>query len=152
MDGEYRGNLLYTSDSSLVICEGNLCYDWRTESVLSFSYSDIKKIVVMKEGKGGKGLGWGFLIGAAIGAVLPSISNETCPGPDSELCNLILDAWAASGIGIGGAILGGIIGVAFGIDANYHIDENINQFQSALHKLKKEAIFPSIPASVTEVH
>lgn len=83
MDGEYRGNLLYTSDSSLVICEGNGCYDWRTESVLSFSYSDIKKIVVMKEGKGRKGSGWGFLIGAAIGAASVLSSNDYCQSPDS---------------------------------------------------------------------
>ena len=54
-------------------------------------------------------------------------------------------------IGIEGAILGGIIGVAFGIDTNYGIYGGINEFQSALPKLKKESIFPSIPASVLEI-
>ena len=152
MDGEYRGNLLYTSDSSLVICEGNGCYDWRTESVLSFSYSDIKKIVVMKEGKGGKGLGWGFLIGAAIGVASVLSSNDYCQPPDSiPNCRRTMATIGGIFIGMEGAILGVIIGVMSGIDANYHIDENINQFQSALSKLKKEAIFPSNPASVLEI-
>ena len=150
MDVEYRDNLLYTSDSSLVICEGNGCYDWRPESVLSFSYSDIKNIVVIKEGKIGKGSGWGFLIGVAIGASFNDCQEDAIFG-----CGVVVRAITGiiRGIirGIEGAILGGIIGVVSGIDTYYHIDESINEFQSALPKLKKEAIFPSNPASVLEI-
>ena len=154
MDREYRGNLLYTSDSSLVICEGNGCYDWRTENVLFFSYSDIKNIVVIKEGKVRKGLRWGASIGVAIGAVVGYNTDDCQPGNifgNRQLCGGIAGVFFGIIFGIEGAILGGVIGVAFGIDTNYHIDESINQFQSALPKLKKEAIFPSNPASVLEI-
>ena len=152
MDKEYQGNIIYTSDSLLVLCKGNGCYDWRSESVQSFSYSDIKNIVVIKEGKGRKGSGWGFLIGAAIGAAYVLISND-CQEKEGAIfgCGVVFRAITGIVRGIQGAILGGIIGVVSGIDTNYHIDESINEFQSALPKLKKEAIFPSNPASVLEI-
>lgn len=146
MDEEYRGNILYTSDSLLVLCKGNGCYDWRSESVQSFSYSDIKKIVVIKEGKGRKGSAWGLLIGVAIGASFNDCQEGAIFG-----CGVVVRAITGIIRGIEGAILGGIIGVVSGIDTYYHIDESINEFQSALPKLKKEAIFPSNPASVLEI-
>ncbi|MCH8299976.1 MAG: hypothetical protein IIC39_05490 [Candidatus Marinimicrobia bacterium] len=151
-DVKYRGNLLYTSDSSLVICEGNGCYDWRNESFQSISYSDIKKIVVIREGKGRKGFKWGSAVGAVL-AVVGIITSDECESEPSGSyeCFDIVKVLVTIGGGIEGAILGGIIGVVFGIDTNYHIDESINQFQSALPKLKKEAIFPSNPASVLEI-
>ena len=154
MDGKYRGNLLYTSDSLLVICEGNGCYDWRTENVLSFSYLDIKKIVVIREGNIRNAVKYGFVIGAAIGAVVGFNTDECQPGPsvNRQLCGSIVGVFVGIIGGIEGAILGGVIGVVSGIYINYRIYGGINEFQSALPKLKKESIFPSIPASGTEVH
>ena len=155
-DGEYRGNLVYTSDSSLVICKGSGCYDWRFESVQSFIYSDIKKIVVIKEGKVGKGLRWGSSIGVVIGAVAGYNTDECQPGRgnifgNGQLCRGIGVVFGGILFGIEGAILGGVIGVLMGVDSNYLIDESINEFQNALPKLKKESIFPSNPASVLEI-
>ncbi|TFB11833.1 hypothetical protein E3V55_02760 [Candidatus Marinimicrobia bacterium MT.SAG.3] len=145
MDEEYRGNLLYTSDSLLVICEGNGCYEWRTESVQSFSYSDIKKIVVIIEGKGRKGLMWGIAIGFLAGIQSSDPNDIRCP--DSGLGCRVSEG-AALGIlfAIPGAIYGGLIGLLMGRDSNYLIDESINEFQNALPILKKESIFPSNPA------
>ena len=145
MDREYQGNILYTSDSLLVICEGNGCYEWRTESVQSFSYSDIKKIVVIREGKGGKGLMWGFAIGALAGILSSDPNDIRCP--DSGLGCRVSEG-AALGIlsGIVTAIYGGLFGILMGRDFNYLIDESINEFQNALPILKKESIFPSNPA------
>ena len=150
MDGEYRGNLLYTSDDGLlVICEGNGCYEWRTESVQSFSYSDIKKIVVIREGKGRKGLMWGFAIGAGIVAINAAFSDDVCTssGPDTELsCRVSEGAIFGIIAGIEGAIIGGIIGILMGADSNYLINGSINKIQYELPNLKRESIFPSNPA------
>lgn len=148
MDREYQGNILYTSDSLLVICEGNGCYEWRTESVQSFSYSDIKKIVVIIEGKGRKGLKWGFAIGALV-AIQGAISDpdDICSGPRSGLgCRVGEGGFFGILLGTVGAIYGGLIGMLMGRDFNYLIDESINEFQNALPILKKESIFPSNPA------
>jgi len=92
------------------------------------------------------------LIGAAIGAASVLSSNDYCQSPGSGPdCRRTMANIGGIFIGIEGAILGGIIGVVSGIDTNYGIYVGINEFQSALPKLKKEAIFPSNPASVLEI-
>ena len=139
------GKILTMTDTSIAICKIESCYDWRKQPVLSFDYSEVNKLVVMKKGQGLKGAGIGFLIGAATGAFFGYLSNEGCTG----FC--VVDPGAAAVVfgilvGIPGAIIGGITGS--NQDEHYQIIGSANAFWNLHKKIGNEAIFSELPKNI----
>ena len=139
------GKILTMTDTSIAICKIESCYDWRKQPVLSFDYSEVNKLVVMKKGQGLKGAGIGFLIGAAIGGFLGYNSVKDCTG----FC--IVDPGALAVvtgilIGIPGAIIGGITGA--NQDEHYKIKGSHNAFWNLHRKIGNEAIFSELPKNI----
>jgi len=139
------GKIFTMTDSSLAVCIINSCYDWRTQPVLSFDYSEVNKLVVMKKGQGLKSAGIGFLIGAATGALIGYGSFEGCTG----FC--VVDPGAAAVVvgilvGIPVAIISGITGA--NQDEHYKIKGSYNAFWNLHKKIGNEAIFSELPKNI----
>jgi len=143
----FVGKIFTMTDSSLSVCKFHSCYDWRTQPVLSFDYSEINKLVVMKKSQGRKGAKIGFLFGAAIGASLAyhlaiGCTGLSCPDDPGR-------AALNGGIvfGIAGAIIGGIPGATVK-DQHYYINGNINLFRNIRKMIRHEAIFFELPKNI----
>ena len=137
------GNIFNMTDSSLSVCVINSCYNWRTQPALSFDYSEIDKLVVMKKSQVLNGMAIGFLVGAAIGAPLGYAVDEGCEdfscvgkGPAAFIVGIM--------VGIPGAIIGGIAGANVK-DQHYYINGNINLFRNIRKMIGNEAIFFELP-------
>ena len=138
------GKIFTMTDSSLAVCIFFSCYDWRTQPVLSFDYSEVNRFVIIKKGQGLKGAGVGFLLGAAIGGLLGYSEASGCTG----FCVVDPGALAAfTGIlvGIGGAIVGGIVGHDMVKEEHYQINGNLQAFRNLHKKIGNEAIFSELP-------
>ena len=143
----FAGKIFTMTDSSLAVCIFYSCYDWRTQPVLSFDYSEINRLVVIKKGQALKGAGVGFLIGAAIGALWAYSDASGCTG---FVCLDPGSVAIAGGIlvGIGGAIIGGIAGADMVKEEHYQINGNINLFRNLHKKIGNEAIFSELPKNI----
>jgi len=140
-NGIFAGKIFTMTDSSLAVCVINSCYDWRTQPVLSFNYSEINRLKVMKKGQGPKRAGIGFLVGAAIGASVGLMAELGCTGFCVGQGRLALTFGIV--LGIPGAIIGGIVGS--NQDEHYQINGNLHEFRYLHKKLGNEVIFSELP-------
>ena len=143
----FTGKIFTMTDSSLAICKFNSCYDWRTKPVLTFDYSEINNLVVMKKGQVVKGAAIGFLIGAAIGGILGYSEASGCTG----FCVIdpgVLAAFTGILVGIPFAIIGGITGTGANREENYRINGSYNTFWNLHKKIGNEAIFSELPKNI----
>ena len=141
----FVGKIFTMTDSSLAVCVFNSCYDWRTQPVLSFDYSEINKLVVMKNRQGAKGAKIGFLVGVAFGAlVMYSAFKEctTCAADPGQIVGFGLI------LGIPGAIIGVIVGANMVKEEHYQINGNIDLFRNLHKKIGHEAIFFELPENI----
>ena len=139
----FAGKIFTMTDSSLAVCIFYSCYDWRTQPVLSFDYSEINKLVVMKKGQGPKGAGGGFLVGAAIGALVGYLAEVGCTGFCIGQGRLAITVGIV--FGIPGAIIGGIAGANTVKEEHYQINGNLQAFRNLHEKIGDEAIFFELP-------
>ena len=135
------GKIFTITDSSLAVCEVDSCYNWRSQPVITFDYSEINKVVVMKKDRGSNGAGMGFLVGAVIGAVFGFSTASDC-----EICDVDpLQAAVVFGIifGIPGALIGGIGGA--NREEHYTISGNLQAFKKLHKKIDDEVNFYELP-------
>ena len=144
------GKIFTMTDSSLAICKFDSCYDWRTHPVLSFDYSEINKLVVMKKSQRRKGAKIGFLVGAAIGAVVGYAEGSKwreCEGFEcigtTQIPPFIVAIIFGIVYGTPGAFIGGILGS--NQDEHYQINGNIQAFKKLHKKIDDEVIFYELP-------
>ena len=142
----FVGKIFTMTDSSLAICIFYSCYDWRTQPVLSFDYSEINRLVVIKKGQALKGAGVGFLVGAAIGALVGYLAEVDCTGFCIGQGRLAITVGIV--FGIPGAIIGGIAGANTVKEEHYQINGNIDLFRNLHKKIGNEAIFYELPKNI----
>ena len=144
----FAGKIFTMTDSSLAVCIFYSCYDWRTQPVLSFDYSEVNRLVIIKKkGQRLKGAGVGFLVGAAIGALWGYSDAKDCTG----LCVIDPGSAAIFGgflIGIPGAIIGWIASADTVEEEHYQINGNIDLFRNLHKKIGNEAIFYELPKNI----
>ena len=144
----FAGKIFTMTDSSLAVCIFFSCYDWRTQPVLSFEYSKVNRLVIIKKGQRLKAAGVGFLVGAAVGGLLGYSEASGCTG----FCVVDPGALAAfTGIlvGIGGAIIGGIVGADMVKEEHFQINGNLQAFRNLHEKIGNEAIFSELPKNIS---
>ena len=145
----FAGKIFTMTDSSLAVCIFYSCYDWRTQPVLSFDYSEINKLIVMNKGQVPKGAKKGFLIGTAVGVAIVAFLVVTEDGgvPGLATAGAIV---AFSGIifGIPGAIIGGIAGANTVKEEHYQINGNLDLFRNLHKMIGNEAIFFELPKNI----
>ena len=139
---KYIGNFLSVTDELIVIKEKH------SSGILGFPVKDIKKIIVGKKSKTGKGI----LIGAGIGVIIAGglllIVPKEGKNLGEVLGNIILIGVAVTaGIVILGvlSIGGGIIGAVFGKGRKFKLGKmNAEKRAEALQKLAEYAFYGSV--------
>lgn len=139
---KYIGNFLSVTDEIIVIKEKH------SNRILGFPVKDIKKVIVGKKSKAGKGI----LIGAGIGVIIAGglllIVPKEGDNLGEVLGNIILIGVAVTaGIVILGALTigGGIIGAVFGKGKKFKLGRmNDEKRSQALQKLAEYAFFGTV--------
>ncbi len=145
---QHVGRLLYVTDTELVLWQSNQTYnpEQLNNFALSFSGSQIDRIIIDKKGKFWTGAGYGLAIGGGGGA----IAAITQQNKEDEYFFWTLNSGRRAlkrglMLGVPSAIIGGIIGATLSADENFDIQKNDNIYQSLVPELKKRAIFPFLP-------
>lgn len=142
-DTTYTGSILYATDSVLVIWKSSETYniDKLNELAMQLPYYDIERIVIKKKSYFWSGLGYGFLIGGGLGAIIGLAADEEddlfTPGSSALMSGFALGAC--------GALIGVVSGALVGIDDDYLIEGNAEAYKSVVSNLKKNANFPTAP-------
>jgi len=114
-DGKaFSGELLAVKGTDLVILDGT------TAAGITASLADVKTVKVIKTSKFWKGVGWGFIIGAPVGALIGAASGKKDPGwfEFTPAQGAILGAVSLGSLS---ALVGGIAGAGAGTDANISV-------------------------------
>ncbi len=139
---KYTGNFLSVTEKLIVIKEKH------SKGILGFPVKDIKKVIVGKKSKAGKGI----LIGAGIGVIIAGGLLLLVPKEGDNLGevlgNIILIGVAVTaGIVILGVLSvgGGIIGAIFGKGKKFKLGKiNAEKRAEALQKLAEYAFYGSV--------
>ena len=146
-DGKTIIGELLTVKSDVIILMNSLDQTGITQSV-----NDIKKITIVKKGRFFKGLGLGLIIGGGSGAVLGLASGDDKPGFLSMTAG---EKAAAGGLGLGilGALAGGILGAIKGIDESVVLEGRTPKDMSRiLKKLNSKSRSPqAAPQNYQEI-
>jgi len=145
---EYSGNLLFASDSLLLLDKSHAPYHWRRsrDSTFAFAPADLQRIFIPHRGNFLSGAGSGLLFGGTVGALIGLASG----GDDDENGFFAFSAGTKAlmgGIilGVPSALIGGVIGAGQGADDNFVISENGLNYKMFMPKLRKNASFPTLP-------
>jgi len=149
---EHAGNILYATDSLLVLWESTQPYnlDNLDEFATALPFYEIERVVIEKKGHFWSTAGKGFLIGGGIGALIGLASGDDEEG----FIRFTAGQKAISlgiGIGLSSALISGIIDAINNIDDDFPIRGNPGKFKAILPILKKHAIFPSMPPYEVQV-
>jgi len=138
VDGNsYSGSILYLAGDQLVFWNSPQSYnkDKLKEKAFTISGEDIERITIIHDEGFLSGMGYGFLAGTISGTVtsLSGTSNNS---------NKNIFAVVSS---LGGALIGGLIGMNEGQDEDFIISGKNENFSSISKILKTNAIFPEHP-------
>ncbi len=139
---QYTGNILFASDSVLMIWRSNEPYraDKLNELAIQLSPIEIEQILIEKEGHFVTGMGTGLLIGGGIGALIGFASGDD-EGGFIAFSAATKALFLGIGLGVPSAIVGGISGAAQGIDDDYLLKGDKEKYMEVLPKLKEIALF-----------
>lgn len=143
----YIGQLLYASDSVLVVWQGDETFDLNMLYTFarSFQPAEIGTIILVKKNHFWKGVGFGTLIGGGIGAVSGLVSGDDT---DGGLLQFSAGEKALMGgilLGLAGGVTGGVIGALSDIDDEIVTGGDHSLFMDCLPKLKSGSAFPYFP-------
>ncbi|HIE05621.1 MAG TPA: hypothetical protein EYP58_02360 [bacterium (Candidatus Stahlbacteria)] len=143
INGEYLGQILWVSDTSLIFWRSKTKYDWRKVNLyaMSFKYSEVGVIIFEKTSR----LVEYGLVGAIIGAIPGGIFGYSQGDDLTDPC-LPLSAEDKACIfgtptGLAGCLIGSIIGGLKGIDKVLDIRGNGYCYYLNAPFLRKNAVF-----------
>jgi hypothetical protein len=110
------GELLAVKGTDLIIMDGS------TAAGITASLADVRSVKVIKNSKFLKGVGWGFIIGAPLGALIGAASGKSNPGW-FEVTPAQGAVLGAISLGTISALVGGVFGAAAGADQNIPVSQ-----------------------------
>ncbi len=136
----YFGRLLFVSDSSIVVFQGNTNYEWKKfkENSKVIKVIDLESITIERDGNFANGVGYGALIGGA-----PVLILGVSEGGYSDGLSTFVTLLVATSTAIFGGSIGGTIGAILDIDTEWEIGGSYNQYQNNLESLRNKSIFSS---------
>jgi len=141
-----RGELLAVKNDEIILM------DSLNQTGIKLKSEGIQKITIVKKGGFFKGLGLGLAIGGGSGAVLGLASGNDEPGFFSMTAG---EKMAVGGLGLGvlGALAGGILGVIKGVDESVVLEGRAHEeMERVLKKLSSKSRFPqALPQIYQEI-